>query len=100
MHNSRKISNVDSQNKMYEKSLAQFKTKMSHLEAKKSFFFHNLHHLLLCLLVTLYHVAQIQNFWAQNWPMAKMTHIGPMEIFSKKVSSVNTACKISKMFLG
>ena len=39
MHNSRKISNVDSQNKMYEKSLAQFRTKMSHLEAKKSFFF-------------------------------------------------------------
>ena len=66
MHNSRKISNVDSQNKMYEKSLAQFRTKMSHLEAKKSFFFHNLHHLLLCLLVTLYHVAQIQNIWAQN----------------------------------
>ena len=39
MQNFRKSPNADSENKMYEKFLAKFRIKMSHLEAKKSFFF-------------------------------------------------------------
>ena len=38
MQNFRKVPNVDSENQMYEKSLVQFRIKMSHLEAKRSFF--------------------------------------------------------------
>ena len=39
MQNFRKSPNADSESKMYEKFLAKFRIKMSHLEAKKSFFF-------------------------------------------------------------
>ena len=38
MQNFRKSPNADSESKMYEKFLAKFRIKMSHLEAKKSFF--------------------------------------------------------------